>query len=148
MLEDLASEWDVPVYAHPLEHPYLDGTASYPPPDPSVGGGLMLLTSPLFPRGPVNVAARFRPLPPDGSVPGMPTWRWIHTPGHAPGHVSLWREADRTLIAGDAFVTTRQESVYAALTQELHGPPMYYTSDWEKARESLRRLAPLEPMRW
>ncbi|WP_347404075.1 hypothetical protein [Mesorhizobium sp. WSM4976] len=27
-LQDL----DVPVYAHPLEHPYLDGTASYPPP--------------------------------------------------------------------------------------------------------------------
>jgi glyoxylase-like metal-dependent hydrolase (beta-lactamase superfamily II) len=32
-LETLAEEWDVPVYAHPLEHPYLDGTTSYPPPE-------------------------------------------------------------------------------------------------------------------
>jgi len=29
-LEDLAEEWDAMVYAHPLEHPYLNGTASYP----------------------------------------------------------------------------------------------------------------------
>jgi glyoxylase-like metal-dependent hydrolase (beta-lactamase superfamily II) len=40
-LEDLANEWDAPVYAHPLELPYLSGRASYPPGDPSVGGGLM-----------------------------------------------------------------------------------------------------------
>src|SRR4051794_7586249 len=32
VLEDLAEEWDVPVYAHALEHPYLNGGASYPPP--------------------------------------------------------------------------------------------------------------------
>src|SRR4051794_36107407 len=39
-LETLSEEWDVPVYAHTLEHPYLNGTRSYPPPDPTVGGGL------------------------------------------------------------------------------------------------------------
>jgi glyoxylase-like metal-dependent hydrolase (beta-lactamase superfamily II) len=33
-LETLAEEWDVPVYAHTLEHLYLNGGASYPPPDP------------------------------------------------------------------------------------------------------------------
>jgi glyoxylase-like metal-dependent hydrolase (beta-lactamase superfamily II) len=51
------------------------------------------------------------------------------------------------MIVGDAFVTTRQESVYAALTQEpeMHGPPMYFTPDWASARESVRRLARLEP---
>jgi glyoxylase-like metal-dependent hydrolase (beta-lactamase superfamily II) len=147
VLEDLASEWDVPVYAHPLEHPYLNGTESYPPPDPTVGGGLIALSSSLFPRSPVNVSDRLQSLPADGSVPPMPGWRWIHTPGHTRGHVSFWREADRTLIVGDAFVTTRQESVYAALTQapEMHGPPMYYTPDWDSARESVRRLAALEP---
>src|ERR1700712_3659271 len=46
-LETLAREWDVPVYAHKLEHPYLNGAESYPPPDPAVGGGLMSLLSPL-----------------------------------------------------------------------------------------------------
>jgi glyoxylase-like metal-dependent hydrolase (beta-lactamase superfamily II) len=77
----------------------------------------------------------------------MPGWQWIHTPGHTNGHISLWCESDRTLIAGDAFITTAQESAYAVLAQqpELHGPPMYYTSDWEAAGESVAKLAKLEP---
>ena len=146
-LETLAREWDVPVYAHPLEMPYLDGSASYPPPDPSVGGGLVALLSPLFPTGPVDVRQWLRPLPADGSVPEMPGWRWLHTPGHSVGQVSLWREADRALIAGDAFVTTAQESAYAAAVQEpeLHGPPKYFTHDWQAARTSVQTLAPLGP---
>src|SRR5918992_1240748 len=70
-------------------------------------------------------------------------------PGHTPGHVSLFREVDRTLIVGDAFVTTKQESATAVLTQrpELHGRPAYYTPDWESARRSVQRLAALEPWR-
>jgi hypothetical protein len=61
----------------------------------------------------------------------------------------LWREADRSLIAGDAFVTTKQESVYSAVTQapEMHGPPMYFTPDWPSAKQSVRRLAALSPDR-
>ena len=112
-----------------------------------MGGGLTALLSPLFPRGPVDVRDRLRLLPEDGSVPPMPGWRWLHTPGHSVGQVSLWREADRALIAGDAFVTTAQESAYAAVTQEpeLHGPPKYFTHDWQAARESVRRLAALAP---
>jgi glyoxylase-like metal-dependent hydrolase (beta-lactamase superfamily II) len=146
-LETLAAEWDVPVYAHTLEHPYLNGTASYPPADPTVGGGLMALLSPLYPTRPVDVSPRLRALPEDHSVPDMPGWRWLHTPGHSPGHVSLWREADRLLIAGDAFVTTKQESVYSAVTQapEMHGPPMYFTPDWPGAKQSVLKLAALRP---
>jgi glyoxylase-like metal-dependent hydrolase (beta-lactamase superfamily II) len=77
----------------------------------------------------------------------MPAWRWVATPGHSRGHVSLWREEDRALIVGDAFVTTRQESAYAAITREpeMHGPPAYYTPDWASARESVRRLMSLWP---
>jgi len=147
VLEDLASEWDVPVYAHPLEHPYLNGRAAYPSGDPSVGGGLMAALGPLYPTKPVDVSSHLVELPMDGSVPPMPGWRWLHTPGHAPGHISLWREADRTMIVGDAFVTTKQESVYAALTQspEMHGPPQYFTIDWNAAKASVEKLAALKP---
>lgn len=146
-LESLADRWDAPIYAHELELPYLSGRSAYPPPDPSVGGGLMSALSPLYPRGPIDVTPRLQKLPADGSVPPMPGWRWIATPGHSPGHVSFWRESDRTLIVGDAFITTSQESVYAVATQkpEIHGPPMYYTADWQSARTSVERLAALEP---
>lgn len=146
VLEDLVDLWDVPVYAHQLERPYLDGSASYPPPDPSVGG-LMARLSPLYPRSPVDVSGHLRTLPEDGSIPGMPGWRWLHTPGHCPGHVSFWREADRTIVAGDAFITTNQESAYAVALQkpEMHGPPQYLTIDWEAAGASVRKLAALEP---
>jgi glyoxylase-like metal-dependent hydrolase (beta-lactamase superfamily II) len=107
----------------------------------------MSLTSSFFSRGPIDVSPWLRSLPADGAVPGMPGWRWIHTPGHTPGHVSLWRSADKTLIAGDAFITTKQESAYAVATQrpELHGPPMYFTPDWDGARESVQRLSALAP---
>ena len=146
-IHTLAREWDAPVYAHELELPYLSGRSAYPPPDPFVGGGAMSVLSLLFPRGPIDLGSRIHALPADGSVPGMLGWRWIPTPGHSPGHVSLVRDSDRTLIAGDAFVTTKQESLISALTQrpEMHGPPMYFTPDWDSAKASVRHLADYAP---
>jgi glyoxylase-like metal-dependent hydrolase (beta-lactamase superfamily II) len=145
-LESLADKWNVPIYAHELEFPYLNGTAAYPPPDPSVGG-LMSALSPFYPREPVDVSRWLKPLPADGSVPHLTGWRWLASPGHTPGHVSLWRPSDRTLIAGDAVITTRQESAYAVMTQtpEMHGPPAYFTQDWTAAERSVIALAALEP---
>jgi len=146
-LKELAERWDVPVYAHPRELPYLTGRSSYPPPDPTVGGGLMTRLSVLFPRGPLDLGARARALPGDGSVPNLPGWRTIPTPGHAPGHVSFFRETDRLLIAGDAFVTTKQESFVAALLKPLYiqGPPTYFTPDWVASKRSVEALAALHP---
>ena len=148
VLKELAEKWDAPIYAHPLELPYLDGRASYPPGDPTVGGGLMATLSPLYPTGPVDVSQWLKPLPEDGSVPGLPGWRWLHTPGHSAGHVSFWRESDRALIVGDAFVTTKAESAYQAnfaQDPEMHGPPQYFTPDWVSAKTSVETLAALEP---
>jgi glyoxylase-like metal-dependent hydrolase (beta-lactamase superfamily II) len=106
----------------------------------------MAALSALYPRGPIDVRQWLRPLT-EAGVPGMPGWHWLHTPGHTPGHVSLWKPDTRTLIAGDAFITTAQESAYAVATQrpELHGPPMYYTPDWSSSRASVLKLAELEP---
>jgi glyoxylase-like metal-dependent hydrolase (beta-lactamase superfamily II) len=80
-------------------------------------------------------------------MPPLPGWRWIHTPGHSVGHTSFWREADKALIVGDAFITTAQESAYAVAVQapELHGPPRYFTHDWQAAGASVAALALLEP---
>ena len=146
-IDQLLQSWDVPVYAHHEELPYLTGVRSYPPPDPSVGGGMMARMASLYPRGPIDLGHRVQRLPMDGTVPPMPGWRWVHTPGHTAGHVALFRDTDRALIVGDAFCTTKQESFFAVATQqpELHGPPAYFTTDWDAARDSVRRLAALEP---
>jgi glyoxylase-like metal-dependent hydrolase (beta-lactamase superfamily II) len=111
----------------------------------------MSMLSPLYPRGPVNLGERLRELPVQGAdidFPQLPEWRVIHTPGHTAGHVSLFRAEDRTLVVGDAFCTTKPESFFeAAVVQqpELHGPPAYFTSDWEQAGISVRMLAELNP---
>lgn len=146
-LETLLKEWDVPVYAHRLELPYLTGKSSYPPPDPAIGGGGMAYMSWVFPIGPMDFGDKIRPIAENGTIPELPDWRAIHTPGHAPGHISLFRDKDRTLIAGDAFVTTNQNALTAVATQreEFHGPPAYFTCDWEAAKKSVLKLNNLNP---
>ena len=147
--KELAQGWDVSIYAHPLEFPYLTGQQEYPGPNWKAGGGLMSLTSPTLPKGPIDVGSRLRALPTEGAeLEVMPGWTLLHTPGHTPGHVSFYREEDGTLLVGDAFCTTKPESFFeAALAQhvELHGPPAYFTSDWDAAKASVRKLAALEP---
>jgi glyoxylase-like metal-dependent hydrolase (beta-lactamase superfamily II) len=144
---ELLKTWDVPVYAHELELPYLNGEKDYPKPDGSVEGGMIAKMSPLFPHEGIDISEYIRPLPADGAVPALPEWRWIHTPGHSPGHISLFREADKLLIAGDAFVTVRQDSLYKVLVQEeeVNGPPRYLTTDWKAAEASVLKLASLDP---
>lgn len=146
-LIELIRLWDVPVYAHSQELPYLTGRSSYPEPDPSAAGGLVAKMSPWFPIEPIQLGAYVHPLPEDGSVPHLPEWKWLHTPGHTPGHVSFYRERDRTLVAGDAFVNVKQESLYKVVMQleELSGPPRYLTPDWETAARSVRMLQSLRP---
>jgi glyoxylase-like metal-dependent hydrolase (beta-lactamase superfamily II) len=146
-VQSLADEWDVPVFAHFLERPYLTGRSSYPPPDSTVGGGMMASMAFIYPKKPIDITNHLHILPENGMVPNLPDWRYIHTPGHAPGHISLYREEDGVLIAGDAFVTTKQESVLSVMTQkrELNGPPKYFTTDWEAAFRSVKELADLEP---
>ena len=111
----------------------------------------MALLSPLYPRSPVDMGERLRPLRPGatGAFAELPGWSVLHTPGHTPGHVSFFRESDRTLIVGDAFCSTKPESFFeAALVQqpELHGPPAYFTSDWNAAKQSVKQLAALRPL--
>ncbi len=144
---ELIKYWNIPVYAHKVELPFLTGKKSYPEPDPTVEGGMVAKMSPLFPNEPVQLGDHVQALPDNGSVPHMPGFRWIHTPGHTEGHVSFFREEDRVLIVGDAFVTVKQEYLYKVLTQELEisGPPRYLTTDWQAAKESVISLEALKP---
>jgi len=59
----------------------------------------------------------------------------IDTPGHTPGHVSLYHERSRTLIAGDALVVKEGR---------LCGADPGTTLDPETAKASLSRFAPFD----
>jgi ribonuclease/clavin/mitogillin len=59
-------------------------------------------------------------------------WRVLHTPGHAPGHVCLWNEDRRTILAGDMVA-----SVGTILVDPVDGDMRAYL-------EQLDRLARLE----
>lgn len=145
-VEELANKWDVRVYAHRMELPFLTGRSSYPPMDPTVGG-LMGQLSRFFPRTPYDLGDRIMPLRETLGFPEVPGWRVLHTPGHTPGHVSLFRESDRVLIAGDAVSTVDQASAWALIQQpaDFAPPPQYATTDWEAAEGSILALAELRP---
>lgn len=145
-LPGLARDWGVPIYVHPLELPYVTGQHKYPPPNP-LAGGTQSLMSPLYSRGPNDFGSLVHALPPDGAVPWLDGWRWIATPGHTPGHVSFVREQDRVIVAGDAVITTHQESTIDVMLQRkvVSRPPGYFTPDWDEAGRSVRAIAALEP---
>jgi hydroxyacylglutathione hydrolase len=65
----------------------------------------------------------------------------LDTPGHSPGHVSFWRESDRTLICGDVFFNMHLLTTVPGLRQ----PPHLFTPDPAENRRSERRLAELAP---
>jgi len=65
----------------------------------------------------------------------------LDTPGHSAGHVAYWREFDRVLVLGD--VLTNMNTI--TLLRGLHEPKSFLTPDPTRNRESIRRLAALEP---
>jgi len=143
----LIEQWNVPVYAHPLEFPFLTGQQSYAEPDVTVEGGMLAKISAIYPHEPIDITPVLKPLPEDRSVPELPGWKWIHTPGHSPGQIALFRQSDGTLISADAFITVKQDSLYKVLVQkkEVQGPPVYLTIDWHAAKSSVQKLQALHP---
>jgi len=68
-------------------------------------------------------------------------FRVLDTPGHSAGHISLWRERDRTLVCGDVFTNIDTLTGLPG----LHEPKHFFSPDPARNRESMRRLAALEP---
>lgn len=142
----LSAWWNVPVYAHPLELRFLT-TDDYPPPDLTVGGPMVTFAKLFAKSTGFRFGDRVRPLPADHSIPGLSDWRWIHTPGHTPGHVSLFRDSDRALIAGDGLTTMDLDSWSGLVFQKpgFFRPPAPFTVDMSLALETMRRLLAMHP---
>jgi glyoxylase-like metal-dependent hydrolase (beta-lactamase superfamily II) len=143
----LLEKWDVPVFAHPAEFPFLTGLRDYPEPDAGVEGGLLAKIASIYPYQAIDIKEKLMPLSWDGTLPFLPDWRWIPTPGHSPGQVAIFRQQDGVLLSADAFITVRQDSFYKVLLQkkEVNGPPRYFTTDWHTAYLSVLKLRDLHP---
>jgi len=133
-LRDLRDRTGAPIYAHKAEVPYIEGALrpiKMPPPD-------RLAEMP-------EAAARWRrfqptpvdfPLGDNVSLERSGGATVIPTPGHTPGHISLYLPRTRTVIAGDAL--TSEAGV-------LKGPNENATPDLPLALQSLQNIAALAP---
>jgi glyoxylase-like metal-dependent hydrolase (beta-lactamase superfamily II) len=151
----MARIWECPVYMHPDQLPIANGdfaamTKYAGPLDHWV---VLPLMRAIGRRRREAMLARSslrdvsHPLEPGAGVPNLPGWECIPTPGHTPGHVSFFRASDRVLITGDAVVTLKLNSLAGLLLQRqgLSGPPRYTSWSWRAAKDSVVKLARLEP---
>ncbi len=69
----------------------------------------------------------------------------IHFPGHAPGLIGLWRESDRVALVSDVVYLVDSARLKPLPEGEASVPHPAWAWDHAKAKESLRRLAALEP---
>jgi hydroxyacylglutathione hydrolase len=73
-------------------------------------------------------------------------FRVIHFPGHAPGLIGLWRESDRLAIVSDVVYLIDSTRLGQPLPAgEASVPHPAWGWDHAKAKQSVRKLAALEP---
>jgi hydroxyacylglutathione hydrolase len=72
-------------------------------------------------------------------------FRVLHFPGHAPGLIGLYREADRLAIVSDAVYFADAARLRELPEGEATVPHPAYNWDQQKAVESVRKLAALDP---
>lgn len=66
----------------------------------------------------------------------------VHFPGHAPGLIGLWRERDRLALVSDTFYTLDPETGRKGAARVPHRA---FNKDTEQARQSIEKLAGLDP---
>ncbi len=66
----------------------------------------------------------------------------VHLPGHAPGQIGLFRADDGLALVSDCFYTLNPET---GIGNAAHVPNPAFNLDTEQARESIRKLATLNP---
>jgi glyoxylase-like metal-dependent hydrolase (beta-lactamase superfamily II) len=114
-----------PVFSHPLEIPYILGDKIRP----GLKRWLPLITRPIY--GKINTSLDIRPLT---SEKTFEDWEIIHTPGHTPGHITLYRNG--LAIVGDLFQGG-----------DIRLAPGFFTWDSHQVRESAKKIIE-RPLRW
>ncbi|WP_257300103.1 MBL fold metallo-hydrolase [Haloarchaeobius sp. FL176] len=123
-LPELERETPLIVATHRDEAPYVDGRRQPVKADPD--------------------DERFPPVTVDLELTGGETFhtdagpmRVVETPGHSPGHVSLYFPDHRFLVAGDAMTNDNEGA------DSFGGPKPQFTPELDEAVESVGRLAEL-----
>lgn len=122
-LERILSVYPVPVYAHSIEIPFMEGRLPHPPskkPSIRVKPSIVkpLLTNDIGELTPIHRL-----------IPYL-------TPGHSPGHVAFYHEEDRVLLGGDLFMTR---------FKQLKRPVSFATADMDQAVASGSIVMDLQP---
>ncbi|GFR38526.1 putative metallo-hydrolase YybB [Insulibacter thermoxylanivorax] len=113
----------VPVYAHRVEIPYIEGELPYRQGKKPVA---------YMQKGAVQALSEDE----HGQLRSIGSLMPFNTPGHSPGHVVFYHEEDQVLLAGDLF-TSRNGTLRPAL----------FTSDIEEAVRSSSIVSKLRPAR-
>jgi len=72
-------------------------------------------------------------------------FRVMHFPGHAPGLIGLWRERDRLAIVSDVVYFVDSARFKPLPEGEASVPHPAWAWDHAKSKQSVRKLAALEP---
>jgi glyoxylase-like metal-dependent hydrolase (beta-lactamase superfamily II) len=128
----LVRQSDARVLAHPADAPYIEGSQRPLKPSPEMLEQRPQMREVLERLEPVGIDEYVE----DGTRLDLAGGtRVISTPGHTPGHISLYVERSKVLIAGEALTAERGS---------LNGPNPSMTLEMRTAIQSVRRLADLE----
>jgi glyoxylase-like metal-dependent hydrolase (beta-lactamase superfamily II) len=120
------------VLAHPADVPYVEGSRRPLKPSPAMLDQRPQMRKVLERLEPVGVDERIE----NGTRLDLAGGtKVISTAGHTPGHISLYLERSKVLIAGDALTAEKGS---------LNGPNPSMTLEMSTAIQSIRRLADLE----
>lgn len=132
---------DAPVYCHPLDRAAAQSDSTFR--DYWHLEELSAWVRPIYPKlltrwdgGAVEVAGTVE----EGEE--IAGFRVVHLPGHAPGLIGLFREEDRLALVSDCFYTLDPET---SRPNAAHVPHRAFNDDTEQARDSIRKLAALNP---
>lgn len=142
-IEEIKNELgqQIPVYAHELDRPYIEGDLPLIKSTPAAMAKVINALPEQYREEALKLCDNFPKVNIDQTVvdgqilPFCGGIHIIHTPGHTEGHISLYLQKSKTLIAADAMM---------CINGKLHGPVPQTSLDLPKAQQSLEKFLDYE----